>query len=46
MGPRFVARQRALAFAEEAALELSVLPASPYRDALSELSRLSVDRVA
>jgi octaprenyl-diphosphate synthase len=40
------ARQRALAFAEEAALELSVLPASPYRDALSELSRLSVDRVA
>jgi len=40
------ARQRALAFAEEATLELSVLPASPYRDALSELSRLSVDRVA
>ena len=40
------ARRRALAFAEEAVAELSKLPASPYRDALGELSRLSVDRVA
>jgi len=40
------ARRRALAFAEEAAAELVTLPASVYRDALSELSRLSVDRVA
>jgi octaprenyl-diphosphate synthase len=40
------ARRRALAFAEEAVAELSMLPASPYRDALGELSRLSVDRVA
>ena len=40
------ARRRALAFAEDAALELAALPASPYRDALAELSRLSVDRVA
>jgi octaprenyl-diphosphate synthase len=40
------ARRRALAFAEEAVAELSILPASTYRDALGELSRLSVDRVA
>ena len=40
------ARRRALAFAEEAVAELAVLPASSYRDALGELSRLSVDRVA
>jgi octaprenyl-diphosphate synthase len=40
------ARRRALAFAEEAVVELAVLPPSPYRDALAELSRLSVDRVA
>ena len=39
-------RRRALAFAEEAAAELAVLPVSPYREALGELSRLSVDRVA
>ena len=40
------ARRRALAFAEEAIAELSALPTSPYRDALAELCRLSVDRVA
>ena len=40
------ARKRALTLAEEAVVELVVLPASPYRDALAELSRLSVDRVA
>jgi octaprenyl-diphosphate synthase len=40
------ARRRALAFAEEAVAELALLPASQYRDALGELSRLSVDRVA
>jgi octaprenyl-diphosphate synthase len=40
------ARRRALAFAEEAVTELAILPASPYREALAELSRLSVDRVA
>jgi len=40
------ARRRALAFAEEAVAELAILPASPYREALAELSRLSVDRVA
>jgi octaprenyl-diphosphate synthase len=40
------ARQRALAFADEATAELVALPASPYRDALVELARLSVDRVA
>ncbi len=40
------ARRRALGFAEEANAELAILPASPYRDALGELSRLSVDRVA
>ena len=40
------ARRRALAFADEAAAELVALPASTFRDALSELSRLSVDRVA
>jgi octaprenyl-diphosphate synthase len=40
------ARKRALAFAEEAASELVALPNSPYRDALVELTRLSVDRVA
>jgi octaprenyl-diphosphate synthase len=40
------AHKRALAFADEAAAELSVLPSSRYRDALVELSRLSVDRVA
>jgi octaprenyl-diphosphate synthase len=40
------ARKRALAFAEEAMAELAALPASPHRDALAELARLSVDRVA
>jgi octaprenyl-diphosphate synthase len=40
------ARRRALAFAEEAVAELAILPASPYREALGDLSRLSVDRVA
>ena len=40
------ARRRALAFAEEAVTELAILPASPYREALAELTRLSVDRVA
>jgi len=40
------ARRRALAFAEEAIAELASLPASPYREALGELTRLSVDRVA
>jgi octaprenyl-diphosphate synthase len=40
------ARRRALGFADEAAHELLLLPPSSYRDALVELSRLSVDRVA
>jgi octaprenyl-diphosphate synthase len=40
------ARKRALAFAEEAIAELADVPASQYRDALAELARLSVDRVA
>jgi octaprenyl-diphosphate synthase len=40
------ARRRALAFAEEAVAELALLPASPFREALAELPRLSVDRVA
>jgi octaprenyl-diphosphate synthase len=40
------ARRRALAFAEDAVAELGVLPASAYREALAELPRLSVDRVA
>ena len=40
------ARKRALAFAEEAMAELAALPPSPHRDALAELARLSVDRVA
>jgi octaprenyl-diphosphate synthase len=40
------ARKRAVAFAENATAELSLLPASQYRDSLVELSRLSVDRVA
>jgi octaprenyl-diphosphate synthase len=40
------ARKRATTLADEAAAELDVLPPSPYRDALVELSRLSVDRVA
>jgi len=40
------ARLRALAFAEEASAELAAVPASPYRDGLVELARLSVDRVA
>jgi octaprenyl-diphosphate synthase len=40
------ARKRALAFADEAIAELAALPASPYRNALAELARLSVDRVA
>ena len=40
------ARKRALAFAEEAIGELTVVPTSLYRDALAELARLSVDRVA
>jgi octaprenyl-diphosphate synthase len=40
------ARRRALAFAEEAVTELAILPASPFREALAELARLSVDRVA
>ncbi|MBN2574720.1 MAG: polyprenyl synthetase family protein [Deltaproteobacteria bacterium] len=40
------ARKRALALTEEAIAELVVLPASPYREALAELARLAVDRVA
>lgn len=40
------ARKRAVAFADCATAELASLPTSPYRDALVELSRLSVDRVA
>jgi octaprenyl-diphosphate synthase len=40
------ARRRALVFVEEAVTELAILPLSPYREALAELSRLSVDRVA
>jgi octaprenyl-diphosphate synthase len=40
------ARKRALALAEEAVAELSVLPSSRHRDGLAELCRLSVDRVA
>jgi octaprenyl-diphosphate synthase len=40
------ARRRALTFAQEATAELGAIPASPYRDALAELARLSVDRVA
>jgi octaprenyl-diphosphate synthase len=40
------ARKRAVALADESSAELSVLAPSPYRDALVELSRLSVDRVA
>jgi geranylgeranyl pyrophosphate synthase len=35
-----------LAYADEATAELAALPASPYRDALAELARVSVDRVA
>jgi octaprenyl-diphosphate synthase len=40
------ARKRAMAFADSATAELDQLPDSKYRDALVELSRLSVDRVA
>jgi len=40
------ARKRALAFADEAKTELGILPASAYREALVELCRVSVDRVA
>jgi octaprenyl-diphosphate synthase len=40
------ARKRAVTLADEASTELAVLAPSPYRDALVELSRLSVDRVA
>jgi len=40
------ARKHALALAEAAIAELSVLPPSRHRDALAELARLSVDRVA
>jgi octaprenyl-diphosphate synthase len=40
------ARKRALAFADEAIAELPALPDSVYREALAELARLSVDRVA
>jgi octaprenyl-diphosphate synthase len=40
------ARERALAFADEATAELAAVPDSVYRDALAELARLSVDRVA
>jgi octaprenyl-diphosphate synthase len=40
------ARKRALAFADEAIAELPRLPDSPHREALAELARLSVDRVA
>jgi octaprenyl-diphosphate synthase len=40
------ARRRALAYADEATAELAALPASSYRDALAELARVSVDRVA
>jgi octaprenyl-diphosphate synthase len=39
------ARRRALAYADEAIAELAALPESPYREALGELCRLSVDRV-
>jgi octaprenyl-diphosphate synthase len=40
------ARKRSVAFADDAIAELATLPASPYRNALAELARLSVDRVA
>jgi octaprenyl-diphosphate synthase len=40
------ARRRALAFADAAIVELVALPASDYREALAELARLAVDRVA
>jgi octaprenyl-diphosphate synthase len=40
------ARKRAMSFADSATAELDQLPGSKYRDALVELSRLSVDRVA
>jgi len=40
------ARRRALAFADEAIAELVALPSSAYREALAELARLAVDRVA
>jgi octaprenyl-diphosphate synthase len=40
------ARTRAVLFADKATAELAPLPASPFRDALAELCRLSVDRVA
>jgi len=40
------ARKRAVSFAETAVSELAPLSASPYRESLAELCRLSVDRVA
>ncbi|MDX2019364.1 MAG: polyprenyl synthetase family protein [Deltaproteobacteria bacterium] len=39
------ARERANALVKEALAALGVLPASPYRDALGALARLSVERV-
>jgi octaprenyl-diphosphate synthase len=41
-----LARKRALRFADDAIAELSLLPASEYKNALVELSRLCVDRAA
>ena len=40
------ARKQALALVDSALDELAIVPASPYRDALAEVARLSVDRVA
>jgi octaprenyl-diphosphate synthase len=40
------ARKRALQLVESALAEIDILPSSPYRDALVEVARLSVDRVA
>jgi octaprenyl-diphosphate synthase len=40
------ARSQALALVDGAVAELAVLPASPYRDALREMARLSVERVS
>ena len=40
------ARQQALALVDSALDELSIVPASLYREALAEVARLSVDRVA
>jgi hypothetical protein len=40
------ARKRSLQLVDSALGEIDVLPSSPYRDALVEVARLSVDRVA